>query len=752
MKQKLLSLLMLLLMSPLAWAVDYNLYVAGVRVTSSNATNLSTIPGVSGTVGYLATRNTLALNDATISLTTTQGIGALMANIDGLKIQVTGDCTIECNGGVGMLIGAVSGTSNVSLTGSGTLTVKGTSGVQLANATSQLICNGPTLRAYANAEGGHGICGRNHSGTTYYGTLTVNKGKVTAMGYSEIGGHGLNAGSSSIDELLALNLGDGMCFTSPSSAQFQDHAVRNASGTAITSAVTIQKIDAVPLTLEAKEAGTVSIKNPCELSIGYALSGGAITWSSDTLITVSLATAQRLELYGDNATYSYVSNPSSKHTNIQCSADCYVFGNIMSLISSSAYENLKELTANATFYNLFNRNEHILNHPLKPLLLPATTLRHQCYSGMFSGCSGLTAAPELPATVLESLCYNSMFSSCTNLTTAPALPALTLEWMCYGNMFYRCSSLTEAPALPATTLAEDCYYRMFSQCTSLTEAPELPAATLVTNCYYGMFEYCSNLTYIKCLATDLANGTGTQFWVDKVSPTGTFVKAYGFNGWGTGVNSIPSGWTVEEDDSKEPCDLAFSAETLTLNYGDELTEPTLTNPHNVAVTYTSSNTAVATVDSSTGKLTIRNAGTTTITASFPGDESVYAGSARYVLTVTSAGQTPTLAFDRQGIVVKRGATITAPTLTASPGLSPTYVSSNNSVVNVNAQTGQLSFNGLGVAVITASTPATLQYAAATARYYVMVVDNPQTILGDVNTDGTISITDVGVIIDMILSE
>ena len=34
---------------------------------------------------------------------------------------------------------------------------------------------------------------------------------------------------------------------------------------------------------------------------------------------------------------------------------------------------------------------------------------------MFSGCTGLTTAPELPATTLTSNCYNGMFSGCTKL-------------------------------------------------------------------------------------------------------------------------------------------------------------------------------------------------------------------------------------------------------------------------------------------------------------------------------------------------
>ena len=73
-----------------------------------------------------------------------------------------------------------------------------------------------------------------------------------------------------------------------------------------------------------------------------------------------------------------------------------------------------------------------------------------------------------------------MFSGCTSLTAAPELPATTLADHCYYDMFYGCKSLTAAPELPATTLAYNCYQYMFRGCTSLrissTQSPEYPTA------------------------------------------------------------------------------------------------------------------------------------------------------------------------------------------------------------------------------------------------------------------------------------
>ena len=177
--------------------------------------------------------------------------------------------------------------------------------------------------------------------------------------------------------------------------------------------------------------------------------------------------------------------------------------------------------------------------------LPATTLARDCYSYMFYDCTSLTTAPELPATTLANYCYSSMFYGCTSLTTAPALPATTLANSCYQSMFIGCTSLKTAPELPATTLADICYTSMFNGCISLTTAPVLPATTLANNCYQNMFRDCTSLNYIKCLATNISAYNCTSNWVSGVASTGTFVKASSMASWSTGIDGIPTGWTVQ---------------------------------------------------------------------------------------------------------------------------------------------------------------------------------------------------------------
>jgi len=141
--------------------------------------------------------------------------------------------------------------------------------------------------------------------------------------------------------------------------------------------------------------------------------------------------------------------------------------------------------------------------------------------------------------------FNRLFYNAGYLQDASnlILPATTLAYYCYMDMFSGCTSLTAAPELPATTLANGCYFTMFKDCTSLTTAPDLPATTLNIQCYSGMFYGCTNLNYIKMLTTDISATLCLDGWVNGVSATGTFVKDANTT-IPTGTSGIPDGWAV----------------------------------------------------------------------------------------------------------------------------------------------------------------------------------------------------------------
>ena len=302
-----------------------------------------------------------------------------------------------------------------------------------------------------------------------------------------------------------------------------------------------------PLTLEAAVAGAVvTFDNKASGPVTYRVNGGTeqtIASGASEDITLSAA-GDKVQFYGDNAAYaSSISNYSS----IACTKDCYVYGNIMSLVKSAGFASETTLTESYAFASLFVTNERVKNKAGYELLLPATTLSDRCYYEMFGGCTGLTVAPALPATTLASACYRNMFEGCISLTTAPALPATTLANYCYQKMFADCSSLMTAPVLPATSLTMYCYSSMFYGCSSLTSAPALPATTLSDHCYNWMFRYCTSLNSVTCLATDISATDCTENWLSDVAPSGTFTKATGMTGWTIDSPSgIPSGWTVQD--------------------------------------------------------------------------------------------------------------------------------------------------------------------------------------------------------------
>lgn len=242
------------------------------------------------------------------------------------------------------------------------------------------------------------------------------------------------------------------------------------------------------------------------------------TVDGTTIATLNMG--QKVLIRGNNDTY-YVRDSFSCFT---ASKQIDVNGNIMSLIYGDNFKEQYSFPSgtNYNFSNIFD-SAPIVN--AKNLILPATTLAEGCYQLMFDGCTSLVKAPKLSATTLAYNCYKSMFRDCTGLT--------------------------RAPELPATTLARQCYSYMFKGCTSLTSAPELPATTLTSWCYTGMFNGCTSLNYIKCLATDISASNCLMIWVIGVASSGKFVKAASMTSWTTGVDGIPTGWTVQNDGAAE---------------------------------------------------------------------------------------------------------------------------------------------------------------------------------------------------------
>lgn len=169
-------------------------------------------------------------------------------------------------------------------------------------------------------------------------------------------------------------------------------------------------------------------------------------------------------------------------------------------------------------------------------------------------------------------------------------------------------------------------------------------------------------------------------------------------------------------------------------FGDADFNPGATSSSGLAVTYTSSNTAAATIVNN--NIRIVGAGTSVITASQSGSANYYAASVvSQTLTVNKQNQTISFA----ALPVKTfGDADFNPGATASSGLAVTYTSSNTAVATI--VNNNIRIVGAGTTFITASQSGSVNYNSATAVSQTLTVNKqnqsisfaalPQKLVGD----------------------
>ena len=179
---------------------------------------------------------------------------------------------------------------------------------------------------------------------------------------------------------------------------------------------------------------------------------------------------------------------------------------------------------------------------------------------------------------------------------------------------------------------------------------------------------------------------------------------------------------------KTPHGLAYAVTEVEKLTTDAAFTNTLTNGNSLAVSYSSSATGVATVNSSTGEVTIKGAGEATIKATFAGDEDYEAGNASYTLTVSKA--TPTLAFASANATGREGKPFAGNALSNPASLTVAYRSSDEDVATVDEETGEISIVAGGTTTITASFAGNDTYLAANPSYTLKVLFAPTFTLSD----------------------
>ena len=146
--------------------------------------------------------------------------------------------------------------------------------------------------------------------------------------------------------------------------------------------------------------------------------------------------------------------------------------------------------------------------------------------------------------------------------------------------------------------------------------------------------------------------------------------------------------TVEEPSVR------LSASSLSMNVGDTKTLSASVTPSGSSVSWSSSNTSVATVNSN-GRVMAEGTGSTTITAEITVNGQSYIDSCRVTV------EEPGIKMSYSSLSMDVGDTQTISTTVTPSGSRPTWSSSNNDVVAVN-NSGQVTAQGVGSATITAT--------------------------------------------------
>ena len=368
------------------------------------------------------------------SITATGGNRA--AGIGGGKEASCGDIrikggTVEATGGplaagIGSGRGGEASCGDISIEG-GSITAKGgdyAAGIGSGNSDESscgdILITGGTVEA----EGGVGAAGigGGYDATCLDITITSGVTKVTAtagnLAPNSIGkGYGDNAKCGAVT--VGCTLGTDGKPEAGSGMVYNDGIA--------TSPFTYWGV-VVPLTMEALTNGKIKVvvdENIVENKVKtagmqYAVNDGDKK-TIKTTTEIDVEKGYRVTFYGN-----YTFTDCYRGTKISGGdAEVMVYGNIMSLVDETGFASANALSQEYAFTELFYQNTKLKD--ASGLLLPATKLAPRCYYCMFSGCSELTAAPELPATELVKWCYRMMFYKCKNLASVTSLATSGFE-------------------------------------------------------------------------------------------------------------------------------------------------------------------------------------------------------------------------------------------------------------------------------------------------------------------------------------
>ena len=224
------------------------------------------------------------------------------------------------------------------------------------------------------------------------------------------------------------------------------------------------------------------------------------------------------------------------------------------------------------------------------------------------------------------------------------------------------------------------------------------------------------IEFVNVTENNLSNGNGynasTHTWTgSETTVSFNVAKQFRF------VKAIV---TLGEKPKAKP-NLAFAEAEYVAYFGQAFTSPVATSAEGFdgQIQYASSDATVATIDQTTGAVTILGRGETTITASSEATDAFEAGTASYKLTVDNMD--PQFSFGSTEYTTVIGDVFEAPSLTFVEGFQETvsYSSSNTDVATVD-NNGAVTIVGAGNTTISATSVGTDTYKAGHASYTLTV--------------------------------
>lgn len=254
----------------------------------------------------------------------------------------------------------------------------------------------------------------------------------------------------------------------------------------------------------------------------------------------------------------------------------------------------------------------------------------------------------------------------------------------------------------------------------------------------------ANGTYSEMNSVSMTNETTNQqytFTASDFSTTSLKFQCFDFKGDKKAVNkgnqvgfeSITIAYTTGDEPQKAKTTLSFGADvdgkTIDMNLGDSKTYTATLSPNidGANVSYESSATDVASVDN-TGKITALKEGTSTITATYAGNDTYEKSSASYTVNVKDARFVPTLTFAESKLSKFYGEKYTQTATLGNSDGAPDFVdktikysSSNTDIATIDELTGEVTcLMKAGTTEIKAEYAGDTNHKAASATYELTV--------------------------------